>query len=83
MVTFWATFASTNLLHFHLNKQYQNMVCCRYSKVDVLGFQIKPCCRYFGLLWLGDCFGYFLKNGAIFSNILVTLSLDIRSEIFF
>ncbi len=33
-------------------------------------------------MWLGDCFGYFLKNWAIFSNILVTLSLDIRGPIF-
>ncbi len=44
------------------------------SDVDVLGFQIKICCRHFGLFWLGDCLGYFLKNWAIFSNLLVTLS---------
>jgi hypothetical protein len=39
----WATFGGS----LCLNKQFQNMVCCRYFKVqkwfdvDVLGFQIK------------------------------------------
>jgi len=43
----------------------------KWFDVDVLGFQIKLCCRYFGL---GDCLGYFLKNWAIFfSNLLGTL----------
>jgi hypothetical protein len=56
------------------------MVCCRYLRfqmgfdVDVLGFQIEICCRYFDLFCLGDCLGYFLKNWAkLFSNLLVTL----------
>jgi hypothetical protein len=40
--------------HFHLNKQFQNIVAGILSfqklfDVDVLGFQIEPCCRYFGL----------------------------------
>jgi hypothetical protein len=47
-------FAVANLLHFHLNKQFQNMVCCisRFQKwfdVDVLGFQIELYSKYFGL----------------------------------
>ncbi len=45
--------------------------------VDVLGFQIELCCRYFGLFWLGN----FLKNLAIFfSNHLVTLQLAYPPE---
>jgi hypothetical protein len=41
---------------------------------DVFGFQNVLCCRYFGLFWLRDCFGYFLKNWKnCFSNLLVTL----------
>ncbi len=57
------------LLNFHLNKQFQSMICCRYFKVskvvvDVLGFQIELCCRHFGLFRLGNFWGSFLtKNG--------------------
>ncbi len=29
-------FAVANLLHFHLNKQFHNMVCCKYFKVSTL-----------------------------------------------
>jgi hypothetical protein len=32
MVTLGATFVEANSLHFYLNKQFQNMVCCRYFK---------------------------------------------------
>ncbi len=37
-------FAEANLLHFHLNKQFQ--IWCDF---DVLGFQMALCCRFFGL----------------------------------
>jgi hypothetical protein len=37
-------FAETNILHYHLNKQFQNMVCSRYIKVSKV-----VCCRCFGL----------------------------------
>jgi hypothetical protein len=54
----------------------------KWFDLDVLGFQIKPCCRYFGHFWLEDHLGYFLKNwatflkiGLLFSNLLVTLVL--------
>jgi hypothetical protein len=29
--------------------------------------------KIFWLFWFGNCFGYFLKNWTIFSNLLVTL----------
>jgi hypothetical protein len=38
----------------------------KWFDVDILGFQIELCCRHFGLFWIGDCLGYFLKNRAIF-----------------
>ncbi len=79
---FGLLFVSVNLLHFHLNKQFQKwFVACilRFQKwfdVNVLGFQNKPCCRAFGLFWLGDFWGYFLKNWVnFFSNLLVTLNV--------
>ncbi len=70
--------------HFDLNRQIQNMGCCRYFillfqnwfDVDILHFQIKiwyKYCRYFGIFLHWDCFGYFLQNWAIFSNLLITL----------
>jgi len=31
---FGKLFAQANLLHFHLNMQFQKMGCCRYSKVS-------------------------------------------------
>ncbi len=31
--TFWVIFFSSNFLHFHINKQFQNMVCCWCFKV--------------------------------------------------
>ncbi len=31
---FGLLFVLANLLHFHLNKQFHNMVCCRYFKVS-------------------------------------------------
>ncbi len=45
MATFWATFVEANLLHFHLNKQFQNIVLSilafqKWFGVDVLDFQI-------------------------------------------
>ncbi len=53
---FGQPFAVTKLLHFYLNKLFQNMACCRYFKVskvtknvDALEFQIELCCRYFVL----------------------------------
>jgi len=67
-------------LHFHLNKQFQTVVCCghlRFQKmfdVDFFNFHIELSYRYFGLFWLGDCFGYFFQNlDKFFSNRLVTL----------
>jgi hypothetical protein len=46
----------------------------KWFDADVLGFQIELCCRYFGLFWLGDFLGYFLKIlGDFLSNLLVTL----------
>jgi hypothetical protein len=30
--------------------------------VDILDLQIKLLCRYLGIFWLGNCFGYFLQN---------------------
>jgi hypothetical protein len=46
MVTFWATFTIANVLNFHLNKQFQNVVFAGIFKiqklfdvVDVLNFQ--------------------------------------------
>ncbi len=70
---FGLLFAVANLLHVHLNKQFLNMVCCRYFKVsklrwfdvDVLGFQIELCYRYLGLFAL-RLLGYFLEYWAIF-----------------
>ncbi len=49
-------------LHFHLNKQFQNMICCKHLKVSKF-------CRYFGIFWFADCLGYSLKNWAIFFQI--------------
>ncbi len=82
MAKFGLLFAVANLIHVHLNKQFLNMVCCRYFKVsklrwfdvDVLGFQIELCCRYLGLFYLGDILGYFLEYWAFFSNFPVTLA---------
>ncbi len=51
-------------MYFKVSKEFD---------VDVLGFQTEICCRYFGPFKLGDCFGYFLKNRVIFSNLLFTL----------
>jgi hypothetical protein len=31
---FGLLFAVASLLHFHLNKQFQNMVCCKYFMVS-------------------------------------------------
>ncbi len=42
----------------------------KWFDVDVLGFQIHPCCRYFGLFWLGNFLGYSLKNLANFFLII-------------
>jgi hypothetical protein len=60
-------------LHFQLNKQLQNMVCCTYFNnqkelgVDVLDFQFEL--RYFGY-----SLGYISKYWANFLfNFLVTL----------
>jgi len=60
---FWLLFAQANLLHFHLNKQPENMSfvgILRFQKwfdVDVLNFLIEfRSRRYFGMFWLGDCF---------------------------
>ncbi len=74
MAKLWTTFSVANLLHFHLNKWFQNMfaVGIRFKKwfdVDVLGFQIELCCRYFGLFCLGDFLDYFQKNWANFFQI--------------
>jgi hypothetical protein len=42
--------------------------------VDVLGFQIELCCKYFGLFLTWQLFGlFFEKFGKFFSNYLVTL----------
>jgi hypothetical protein len=52
--------------------------------VDVLVFQIKLCCRYFGLFCLGDFWGYFFEIlGNFFSNLLVTLLFEILGDFFF
>jgi hypothetical protein len=51
MATFGLLVVEANLFNFHLNKQFQNMVCCRFLRfekwfdLDVLGFQIELCCR--------------------------------------
>ncbi len=67
--------ASSTFIHFCLNKQFENMVCCRYFKVskkwfdeNVLDFLIGLWCRYFSISWLCNCLGYFLKNWAIFKS---------------
>ncbi len=79
MVTFWATFWLNKFIAFSLKKQFQNIVARilgfqKWFDIDVLAFQMKLCCRYFGIFWLGDCLGYFLNNWAIFfSKLLVTL----------
>ncbi len=38
----------------------------KWFDVDVIDFQIEVHCRYFDLFWLGDCWGYSLKNWANF-----------------
>ena len=69
---FGLLFAEANLLHFHLNifKTLFVVGILRFQKwfgVDVLGFQIELCCRYFGLFWLGNSLGYFFgKLGNFF-----------------
>jgi hypothetical protein len=45
--------------------------------VDVLGFQIELCCRYFWPFLTWQSFGLFLKNLAIFRNLLVTLQVTL------
>jgi hypothetical protein len=45
----------------------------KWFVVDVSGFQIERCCRYFGLFLTLQLFGLFLKKLAFFSNLLVTL----------
>ncbi len=42
---------------------------------DVLGFLIELCRRYFGLFWIGDCLGYFLKNWKKIANLLIALAI--------
>jgi hypothetical protein len=37
------------------------------NDVDVLGFQIELCCRYFGFFGLEYQLGYFLKKWTLFS----------------
>jgi hypothetical protein len=46
-IAFWATFWLSNLLHFHVHRQFQNIVCCRYFRVSEVVW-----CRCFGLLKL-------------------------------
>ncbi len=47
----------------------------RWFVVDVLGFQIELCCRYFWPFLTWQLFGLFLKkNWQFFSNLLVTLA---------
>jgi hypothetical protein len=48
----------------------------KWFGVYILGFQIALCCTYFGLFWLGDLLGYFLKN------ILVTLYGLVMGQLF-
>ncbi len=67
---------------FHLNRQFQNKVCCRFLwvqkefVVDVSDFQIGPRCRYFGTFWIGNYLGYFSQKFGGFSNHLVTLFMS-------
>jgi hypothetical protein len=81
------------LATFDLNRQFQNIGCCKYFilvsqnwfDVDILHFQIQisfKFCKYFGIFGLGDCFGYFLQNWAIFLNLLVTLFKGQKLTIF-
>jgi hypothetical protein len=71
---FGLLFALANILHFHTSSFKTLFVAgnLRFD-VDFLDIQIQLWCSYFGILLLGHCFGYFLKNWAIFSNLLVTL----------
>jgi hypothetical protein len=77
---FGLLFVEANLFHFHLNKQFQNVVgILRFQKwfdVDVLGFQIELCCRYFDLFFdLKTVWATFWKIGQffLFKTLLVTL----------
>jgi hypothetical protein len=54
----------------------------KWFGVYILNFQIALCCRYFGLFLLGDFLGYFLKNWAIFLNLLVTLYWLVMGQLF-
>jgi hypothetical protein len=81
MSIFWATFCLCKYITFFTIlssfKTWFIVGILRFQKqcdVNVLDFQIELCCRYFGILWLRDSLGYFLKNWAIFSNLLVTLT---------
>jgi hypothetical protein len=54
-----------NLTYISCLKTWFVVSILRFQKwfdVDVLGFQVELCCRYFGLFWFGDCLGYFLEN---------------------
>jgi hypothetical protein len=80
MATFWATLCLSKFIKFELSKQFQRIVCCRFLRfqkwfvVNVLGFQIEFCCRYFGFFLTWQLFGlFFEKFGNFFSNLLVTL----------
>jgi hypothetical protein len=73
MVTFWATFCLSKIITFHLNSSFKTWFVggiLRFQKwllVDVVGFQIKLCCRYFGLFGAWRLFGLlFEKLGNFF-----------------
>ncbi len=80
MPSFGAAFCLSNLFHFYLNKQFQNMFCCRYFKV--LKVVWCRCFWVFKLSFAVDIFGFFdlatfwailWKIWWFFSNHLVTL----------
>jgi len=57
--------------HFHLNKQFCNVVWCRYTRsqklfnVDILDFQIELWYRVFAIFWLlfKKCANFFQSSG--------------------
>jgi hypothetical protein len=54
---FGLLFAVANLLHFHLNKQFKNMVYCRYFKVSKV--VLCRCLGIFKLSFLLDILAFF------------------------
>jgi hypothetical protein len=63
MATILATFNSSNF--FTISRQYD--VLKHGLMLMFLDFKIELSCKYFGTIWLGNCFGYFLKIWVIFS----------------